>query len=105
MEHADELERDAEDGWVETMNPTGAGGVEKKVLAFDDDEEQKASQVVTGEKKQEKVIDLESSDDDENLFAEKPAAKKQAEPVQQKLSGVTKKSRKYDLSITYDFYT
>ena len=45
------------------------------------------------------------SDSDENMFAEKPAAKKEAEPVTQKLSGVTNKSRKYDLSITYDFYT
>ena len=39
MEHADELEKDAEDGWVETMHPGGAGGAEKKVISFDDEEE------------------------------------------------------------------
>ena len=39
------------------------------------------------------------------MFAEQAAAKKTAETTQPKLSGVTKKSRKYDMSITYDFYT
>ena len=49
MEHGDELEKDAEDGWVETLNPTKI--TEKKAIAFDDDDEEVKAQEVVDEKK------------------------------------------------------
>ena len=53
----DELEKDAGDGWVETMNPEGK--TERVEIALDDDEEKKE-----GEKQAEKpVIDFDDSDD------------------------------------------
>lgn len=96
----DELEKDAGDGWVETMNPEGK--TERVEIALDDDEEKKES-----EKQAEKpVIDFDDSDDDDdNMFVE---AKKDAPAKDEKEAPAriqTKKARKYDLSVTYDFYT
>ena len=97
LEHGDELEKDADDGWVETFNI--AGKQEQKGIQLEDEEEE----VKKGEQKKA-VIDLADSDDDEdeNMFVEeKVETKQQSTDVKQG----TKKVRKYDLSITYDFYT
>jgi hypothetical protein len=50
----------------------------------------------------EEVFDLDDLDDD-NMFA-KPAVKKEESKTQAK-ENILRKVRKYDLSITYDFYT
>ena len=99
FDHQDELEKDAGDGWVETFNIVD--NEKKTALEFEDEDEEKKEKPVTEKKA---VIDLADSDDedDDNMFVEaKAPAKKEPE----KLTGMTKKVRKYDLSITYDFYT
>ena len=110
-ENADELEKDVEDGWVDTTNPEklaegnkDAGGA--GVIDLDSDDEGKM-QVISdaneNKKKPEQVIDLDDSDD-ENMFAQ-PAVE-EAKTGDGGVGGVSvKKVRKYDLSITYDFYT
>lgn len=74
LENEDEMEKDAGDGWVETMNPEGKG--EKVEIALDDDEEKK--EVPTAKP----VIDFDDSDDDDdNMFVE---AKKDLPPKDEK---------------------
>lgn len=48
------------------------------------------------------MIDLDNLSDDENMFAT-PASNNQEESKTN--SDIIRKVRKYDLSITYDFYT
>lgn len=51
-------------------------------------------------------FDLDAMSDDENMFAT-PATNQQEEEKKEKEnnSNIIRKARKYDLSITYDFYT
>ena len=64
FENEDEIEKDAGDGWVETMNPEGK--TEKVEIVLGDDEEKK--EVPT----EKPVIDFDDSDDDDdgNMFVE-----------------------------------
>jgi len=73
--------------------------------AMDDDK----MQVVGNEKpeaKEEEMIDLDDMSDDDNMFAQ-PVANQQNEEESKTNSNTNmiRKVRKYDLSITYDFYT
>ena len=74
---------------------------------MDIDELASGKMQVIKDKKEEKVeeeFDLDDmSDDDENMFA-KPA-KKEVEEEKGGNADMIVKVRKYDLSITYDFYT
>ena len=106
-EFADELEKDAEDGWVETTNPESLnkGGEKEEILDIDDMGED-GVQVVGGDDKggdDDGGFDLDALSDDDNLFAG-PAEESKTEQKDD-MSGAIKKVRKYDLSITYDFYT
>ena len=55
------------------------------------------------------VIDLDDIDDDDddgaNMFAEKKFEEEKVPDTDVKQGGLILKVRKYDLSITYDFYT
>ena len=72
LEHGDELEKDAEDGWVETFNI--AGKSEAKGIQMEDEEEE-----VKKTETKKAVIDLADSDDedDDNMFVEAKAAPKE----------------------------
>lgn len=65
-------------------------------------------QVIADKKAEEKVeeeFDLDAlSDDDDNMFA-KPANKDKEQEEEKGNADMIVKVRKYDLSITYDFYT
>ena len=56
-----------------------------------------------GEEKEEEMIDLDNLSDDDNMFATPATANNQEESKTN--SDIIRKVRKYDLSITYDFYT
>ena len=99
-ENANELERDAEDGWVETINPEGNNKAEGELDLDSDD----GMQVIGNKNEMPKEIDLDDvdSDADENMFNEES---KQAADQKASMNNIIKRVRKYDLSITYDFYT
>ena len=99
---------DLEDGWVETKNPEKKGAAEEEgqILDLDDDGDDQATkmQVInapgTGEE-DDAVPDIDDLDDD-NLFAQ-PAAQEEESKTGAMVKMIS--ARKYDLSITYDFYT
>lgn len=49
--------------------------------------------------------DIDDDDDDGNMFAEKKFEEEKVPDTEPKQGGLIVKVRKYDLSITYDFYT
>jgi len=108
-DNADELEKDVEDGWVETANPEklGAQNNDDGIVDLDSDGDDKPMQVINDnneeKKEEEDVVDLDDlNSDDENMFAQ-PAEEVKAGDDNGEVG--IKKVRKYDLSITYDFYT
>ena len=109
-DHAEELEKDAEDGWAEVINPEKNKG-DAGVLDLDDmqviDDKAKDMGAAAGGTGGG-VIDLDDIDDDDdddgNMFAEKKVEEEKV-PEDAPTGGLILKVRKYDLSITYDFYT
>lgn len=104
-ERADELERDVEDGWVETTNPeSNPKGTDAEGMVDLDDEDQSMTVVkdTAKEENDEEMVDLDDMSDDDNMFATPANNNKEEEKTD---SSLIRKVRKYDLSITYDFYT
>ena len=105
-ENADNLEVDVEDGWVDTQNPEKKGNQEEQQILDIDDEDEPKMQIINGAgtgEENDQVFDLDDlSDGDDNMFAQ-PAVQQQEESKGGEV--VIIKARKYDLSITYDFYT
>ena len=96
-------EVDIGDGWVETNE-------EKKELEADEvldlDDENQANVVPDNDNENEEVVDLDDLEDDnanDNIFASDKYVSKNA---QEDLTGIAlnPKLRKYDLSISYDYY-
>lgn len=116
-EDNDNLERDAEDGWVETTNPEKKEKEEECMDIDNLDGEDQKMQVVNNKEEAKDDdgsdgFDLDAmSDDDENMFAtpannNKEEEKKNNDQIAQaNNSNIIRKARKYDLSITYDFFT
>lgn len=111
-DNADNLERDVEDGWVETTNPESkaGGGEDDGIMDIDDcDDVNQKIQVIGGTTgadaggDDDDVIDIDDMDDD-NMFAQ-PAEESKTAAADSNKNYTIKKVRKYDLSITYDFYT
>jgi len=92
----DIAEREAEDGWVETQNPNAPQGGEKKEGADIDDIDAMDAQVIEGgEEESKEAVDIDA-DDAENIFEAAGEQKVDADAVKQ--------VRRYDLSISYDFF-
>ena len=110
-DNANELERDADDGWVETINPEG----NKQAATFDLDDLADGGLEVVNDNNQKPaagggaILDLDDIEDDDddgaNMFAEKKDEEEKQPEDDAKVGGLILKVRKYDLSITYDFYT
>ena len=100
------MEVDVGDGWVETNEEKKEPDAEE-CLDLEDDIEPKAQVVEGGDDEDvEEVVDLddlEEGGNDDNIFASDKFVSKNAD---EDMSGiqVNAKLRKYDLSITYDYY-
>ena len=89
------------------LDDAGDGGMGGDGMQVIEDDNNQAAQGGTGG-----VIDLDDVDDDDddggNMFAEKKVEEEKVgedDIVEPKQGGLILKVRKYDLSITYDFYT
>ena len=75
-DNADDLEKDAGDGWVETTNPESqAAGGGENVVDIDEDGDGKPAQIISstgGQQAQaeDDVVDIDDSDEDDNVFAQ-----------------------------------
>ena len=107
-DNAANLERDVEDGWVETSNPEKNNkDNEQPIMDLDDDEEQPMQ--VIGENKaagtggggEDEIPDLDDLDDD-NMFSQPVQMEEESKGGMDGNNVQIIKARKYDLSITYD---
>ena len=92
---------DVGDGWTDTVEDKQELGADE-VLDLDD-EESKAQVVDGGDDDVEEVVDLDDLEGDggDNIFASDKFVSNEASASGVKLN---EKLRKYDLSITYDYY-
>lgn len=88
-------ERDEEDGWVDTVNPDSAAEKAKKEECADIDDMDDAN-IIDGGEEEEKGGEAVDIDDADNIFEAAGA-----QPIDK---DAVAKVRRYDLSISYDFY-